>query len=68
MLLDLLMMPCFFSAANSFLVASYLSLSSLLYPAVTGRPSVTRKCSTRCVSLGNTLEVLSTLGNSASTC
>ena len=61
MLLDLLMIPCFSSSSN-------LLLFSLLYLAVNGRPSVTRKCPMQCVGLGNTFEVLSTLGNSASTC
>ena len=66
MLLDLLIMSCFSSSANSFLAASSLLLSSLLYLAVT--VTVTRKCCIQCVGLGSTLEVLSTLGNFSSTC
>ena len=63
LLLDLWMIPCFSSSANSFLAAS-----SLLYLAVTGQPTVTRKCCTRCVGLGSALDLLSTLGNLSSTC
>ena len=68
MLLDLLMIPCFSSSANSFLAAYSLSLSNHLHLAVTGQPSVTRKCCRQCVGLGSTFEVFSTLGSSASTC
>ena len=53
LLLDLLMIPCFSSYANSFLVASNLSLSN--------------HCM-RCKGLGSTLDLLSTLGNSSNMC
>ena len=68
MLLDRLMISCFSSSANSFLAYSCLSLSNRRYLAVTGRSSVTRKCCTRCVGLGNTLDLLSSLGKSSNTC
>ena len=70
LLLDLLMIPCFSSSANPFLAASSLLLSNRLYLtlAVTGWPSMTRKCCTRCEGLGSTLDLLSTLGKSSNTC
>ena len=67
-LLDLLMIPCFSSSANSFLVASSLWLINCLYLAVTGRPYVNRKCCMQCVGLGSTLDLLRTLGKSSNTC
>ena len=42
--------------------------SAVLYLALTEWPSITRKCSAWCVGLGNTFQVLSTLGNSSNTC
>ena len=62
------MIPCFSSSVNSFLAASSLSLSNRWYLAVTGQPSVTRKCCSQCVGFGSALDLCSTLGNSFSMC
>ena len=68
LLLDLLMIPCFSSPENSFLAAYSLSLSNHLHLAVTGQPSVTRKCCMRREGLVSTLDLLSTLGKSSNAC